>query len=66
MGELTVTRQKIGLSVTESGSHFARPLHNGIMGLAFKSDQQTIVDTMITKGLIDKLAFAFYLSRCKC
>lgn len=66
MGELTVTRQKIGLSVTEPGSHFARPLHDGIMGLAFKPDQQTIVDTMIAEGLIDEPVFAFYLSRCKC
>ncbi|XP_062406242.1 gastricsin-like [Sardina pilchardus] len=63
MGELTVTNQKIGLSVTEPGSHFARPLHDGIMGLAFKPDQQTIVDTMIQEGLIEEPVFAFYLSR---
>ncbi|XP_041951780.1 gastricsin-like [Alosa sapidissima] len=62
MGELTVTNQKIGLSVTEPGSNFARPLHDGIMGLAFISDQQTIVDTMIQEGLIEEPVFAFYLS----
>ncbi|XP_063069526.1 gastricsin-like [Engraulis encrasicolus] len=63
MGDLAVKKQKIGLSVTEPGSHFARPLHDGIMGLAFKPDQQTIVDTMISEGLIQEPIFAFYLSR---
>lgn len=64
MGELTVRRQKIGLSETEPGNNFARPLHDGIMGLAFKPHQQTIVDTMIQEGLIEEPVFAFYLSRC--
>ncbi|XP_035390645.1 gastricsin-like isoform X2 [Electrophorus electricus] len=63
MDELTVTNQKIGLSQSEPGDHFARPLHDGIMGLAFKPDQGTIVDTMIQEGLIEEPVFAFYLSR---
>ncbi|KAG9349442.1 hypothetical protein JZ751_027885 [Albula glossodonta] len=63
VGKLTVTNQKIGLSITEPGNHFARPLHDGIMGLAFKPNQQTIVDTMIQEGLVEEPIFAFYLSR---
>ncbi|KAJ8403463.1 hypothetical protein AAFF_G00352350 [Aldrovandia affinis] len=63
LGELTVQHQKIGLSITEPGSHFSRPLHDGIMGLAFKTDQQTIVDTMIQQELVEEPVFAFYLSR---
>ncbi|XP_027006720.2 gastricsin-like isoform X3 [Tachysurus fulvidraco] len=64
MGQLTVTNQKIGLSTTEPGNHFARPLHDGLMGLAFKPpSDQTIVDTMIQEGVIEEPIFAFYLSR---
>ncbi|XP_066497150.1 gastricsin-like isoform X2 [Hoplias malabaricus] len=63
MGELSVTNQKIGFSTQEPGNDFARPLHDGIMGLAFKPDQGTIVDTMIQEGVIEEPVFAFYLSR---
>ncbi|XP_036396912.1 gastricsin-like [Megalops cyprinoides] len=63
VGGVTVTDQKIGLSVTEPGNHFARPLHDGLMGLAYKPSQQTIVDTMIQEGLLEEPVFAFYLSR---
>ncbi|XP_028834434.1 gastricsin-like [Denticeps clupeoides] len=62
VGGLSVQNQKIGLSVTEPGNHFARPLHDGIMGLAFMPDQQTIVDTMIQESLIEEPVFSFYLS----
>uniref|UniRef100_A0A3B3Q4Q1 Renin n=1 Tax=Paramormyrops kingsleyae TaxID=1676925 RepID=A0A3B3Q4Q1_9TELE len=55
--------QKIGLSITEPGDHFARPLHEGIMGLAYMPDKQTIVDTMIKEGLLEEPVFAFYLSQ---
>ncbi|XP_048833889.1 gastricsin-like [Brienomyrus brachyistius] len=63
LGELTVTDQKIGLSITEPGDHFARPLHEGIMGLAYMPEKQTIVDTMIKEGLLEEPVFAFYLSQ---
>ncbi|KAM9486430.1 gastricsin-like [Clarias gariepinus] len=64
MGQLTVTNQKIGLSTVEPGNHFARPLHDGLMGLAFRPpSSQTIVDTMIQEGVIEEPIFAFYLSR---
>uniref|UniRef100_A0AAR2JDN0 Peptidase A1 domain-containing protein n=1 Tax=Pygocentrus nattereri TaxID=42514 RepID=A0AAR2JDN0_PYGNA len=58
-----VKHQKIGLSKNEPGSHFAKPLHDGLMGLAFMPDDDTIVDTMIKEGLIEESVFAFYLSR---
>uniref|UniRef100_A0AAR2J883 Peptidase A1 domain-containing protein n=1 Tax=Pygocentrus nattereri TaxID=42514 RepID=A0AAR2J883_PYGNA len=54
---------RIGLSKNEPGSHFAKPLHDGLMGLAFMPDDDTIVDTMIKEGLIEESVFAFYLSR---
>ncbi|KPP57083.1 gastricsin-like [Scleropages formosus] len=63
LGNLTVTNQKIGLSITEPGNHFARPLHDGIMGLALMPNRGTIIDTMIEEGLLDEPVFAFYLSR---
>nr|XP_006636729.1 PREDICTED: gastricsin-like isoform X1 [Lepisosteus oculatus] len=63
LGDLTVTNQKIGLSITEPGNHFARPLHDGIMGLAFKQNEGTIVDTMIKENLLEEPVFAFYLSK---
>ncbi|XP_062862650.1 gastricsin-like [Trichomycterus rosablanca] len=63
MGQLIVTNQDFGLSTVEPGDHFARPLHDGLMGLAFKPDDQTIVDTMIKEGLIEEPIFSFYLSR---
>ncbi|KAG7330928.1 hypothetical protein KOW79_004897 [Hemibagrus wyckioides] len=64
MGQLTVTNQLIGLSTSEPGDHFARPLHDGIMGLAFRPpNYQTIVDTMIQEGVIEEPIFAFYLTR---
>ncbi|KAL6484452.1 hypothetical protein MHYP_G00064970 [Metynnis hypsauchen] len=50
MGNLVVKNQKIGLSKNEPGSHFAKPLHDGLMGLAFMPDDDTIVDTMIKEG----------------
>uniref|UniRef100_A0A8B9KGU3 Peptidase A1 domain-containing protein n=1 Tax=Astyanax mexicanus TaxID=7994 RepID=A0A8B9KGU3_ASTMX len=62
MGELNVTNQKIGLSTSEPGNHFARPLHDGLMGLAFMPDQETIVDTMIQEGVIEEPIFAFYMT----
>uniref|UniRef100_A0AAR2L5X0 Peptidase A1 domain-containing protein n=1 Tax=Pygocentrus nattereri TaxID=42514 RepID=A0AAR2L5X0_PYGNA len=58
-----IKHQKIGLSKNEPGSHFAKPLHDGLMGLAFMPDDDTIVDTMIKEGLIEESVFAFYLSR---
>ncbi|MBN3308441.1 PEPC protein, partial [Amia calva] len=61
--DFTVTNQKIGLSSQEPGSHFARPLHDGLMGLAFKQGQGTIVDTMIKENLLEEPVFAFYLSK---
>ncbi|XP_035390651.1 gastricsin-like isoform X3 [Electrophorus electricus] len=63
MGELTITNQKIGLSQSEPGDHFAGALHDGLMGLAFMPNQGTIVDTMIQESLIEEPVFAFYLSR---
>lgn len=64
MGQLTVANQLIGLSTSEPGNHFARPLHDGIMGLAFRPpNYQTIVDTMFQEGVIEELIFAFYLTR---
>ncbi|XP_053483368.1 gastricsin-like [Ictalurus furcatus] len=64
IGQLTVTNQQIGLSTSEPGDHFARPLHDGLMGLAFKPPKyQTIVDNMIQEGVIEEPIFAFYLSR---
>ncbi|XP_072541140.1 gastricsin-like [Salminus brasiliensis] len=62
MDELNVTNQKIGLSTSEPGNHFARPLHDGLMGLAFMPNKGTIVDTMIQEGVIEEPVFAFYLS----
>ncbi|KAI5618628.1 cathepsin D precursor, partial [Silurus asotus] len=63
MGQLVVTDQQIGLSTVEPGDHFARPLHDGLMGLAFRpSDYPTIVNTMVQEGVIDEPIFAFYLS----
>uniref|UniRef100_A0A8B9KEG2 Peptidase A1 domain-containing protein n=1 Tax=Astyanax mexicanus TaxID=7994 RepID=A0A8B9KEG2_ASTMX len=59
---LNVTNQKIGLSTSEPGNHFARPLHDGLMGLAFMPDQETIVDTMIQEGVIEEPIFAFYMT----
>ncbi|KPP57319.1 gastricsin-like [Scleropages formosus] len=53
LGGLTVKDQKIGLSITEPGNHFAKPLHDGLLGLAFMPDQYTIVDTMIKEGLLN-------------
>uniref|UniRef100_A0A8C9RKT7 Renin n=1 Tax=Scleropages formosus TaxID=113540 RepID=A0A8C9RKT7_SCLFO len=49
--------------ITEPGNHFARPLHDGIMGLALMPNRGTIIDTMIEEGLLDEPVFAFYLSR---
>ncbi|KAI5107358.1 nothepsin, partial [Silurus meridionalis] len=64
MGQLRVKHQQIGLSTEEPGNHFAKPLHDGLLGLAFKpSDSPTIVNTMIKEGVIDEPIFAFYLSR---
>ncbi|KAI4893012.1 hypothetical protein NFI96_027338, partial [Prochilodus magdalenae] len=63
MGELNVTDQKIGLGTSEPGNYFAKPLHDGLMGLAFMSNQGTIMDTMIQEGAIEEPVFAFYLSR---
>ncbi|XP_028846772.1 gastricsin-like [Denticeps clupeoides] len=63
IGGLKVHDQTIGLSKTEPGSNFARPLHDGLMGLAFMPDKHTIVDTMIKENLIEEPVFAFYLSR---
>lgn len=63
MGQLNVTNQQIGLSTLEPGNHFARPLHDGLMGLAFRPSYHTIVDTMIQEGVIEEPIFAFYLSR---
>uniref|UniRef100_W5K6L9 Gastricsin-like n=1 Tax=Astyanax mexicanus TaxID=7994 RepID=W5K6L9_ASTMX len=62
MGNLEVKNQKIGLSKTEPGSHFAKPLHDGLMGLAYMPGDETIVDTMIKEGLIEEPMFAFYLT----
>ncbi|XP_062862004.1 gastricsin-like [Trichomycterus rosablanca] len=62
VGGLNVKNQKIGLSKQEPGDHFAKPLHDGLMGLAFLPQDQTIVDTMINEGLIQEPVFAFYLS----
>ncbi|XP_027006718.2 gastricsin-like isoform X1 [Tachysurus fulvidraco] len=64
MGQLAVKKQQIGLSTSEPGNHFAKPLHDGLMGLAFmSSSQHTIMDTMIEEGVIEEPIFAFYLSR---
>lgn len=63
MGQLVVTNQYFGLSTVEPGNHFARPLHDGLMGLAFEPNDQTIVDTMIKEGMIEEPIFSFYLSK---
>ncbi|XP_028663411.1 gastricsin-like [Erpetoichthys calabaricus] len=64
LGTLTVQQQEIGLSITEPGSHFARPLHDGIMGLAYKipGGPTPIVDNMIAQNLLEEPIFSFYLS----
>ncbi|KAK6484929.1 gastricsin-like [Huso huso] len=61
---LKVTNQEIGLSINEPGNHFARPLHDGIMGMAFKQPggMTPIVDTMIQENLLEEPIFAFYLT----
>ncbi|MBN3286543.1 PEPC protein, partial [Polyodon spathula] len=61
---LKVKNQEIGLSIKEPGNHFARPLHDGIMGMAFKQPggMTPIVDTMIKENLLEEPIFAFYLT----
>ncbi|XP_070828509.1 gastricsin-like [Chaetodon trifascialis] len=67
VGGIVISGQEIGLSTYEPGENFVVAKFDGILGLAYPSlssgGQTPVVDSMISKHLLNSNLFAFYLSR---
>ncbi|XP_038675279.1 pepsin A-like [Scyliorhinus canicula] len=67
VGNIDITHQEFGLSITEPGNFLYYAKFDGILGLGYPnyavSGATTVFDNMMSEHLVEQPLFAFYLTR---
>ncbi|XP_038675275.1 pepsin A-3-like [Scyliorhinus canicula] len=67
VGNIDITHQEFGLSITEPGNFLYYAKFDGILGLGYPnyavSGATTVFDNMMSENLVERPLFSFYLTR---